>query len=86
MHQGRVLAAVIVLATAMFAIGVSIERSDTHAEPAADESHAEGEEEEEELLGVHVESTPTVLLAVLVSLALAVIRSMRARLTPLPEP
>ena len=91
MARNRLLALLIVLATAAFALGVGLEKSETHEEPAAevaqtegveeeageeilsDEGGAseEGEEESEEVLGIDLESTPLVILAVLGSLALA---------------
>jgi hypothetical protein len=79
-----VLVALIVAATALFAIGTAVERSerDEHAEPAAhveSESGEEGEaheptpheESSEEILGIDPESTGLVATAVALSLALA---------------
>lgn len=99
LSQRSLLAGIIVLATALFVIGISIERSDGHhdEEPAAahvetgeaaeggesathEESEAETSEaggasheegEDEKVLGVKLESTPFIVLAALVSLALA---------------
>jgi hypothetical protein len=86
--------ALLVTSTALFAVGVIAERSDAdqHAEPASvhtesvDEleaaEHSEAAEEQAEtdetLLGIDVESTPLVVLAVLVGLALAVLAATRA--------
>jgi Flp pilus assembly protein TadB len=95
MALNRLLAVVIVMATAAFAIGVSIEKSDRHTETGEEVAHVEGTEESgesgeahaaetvapeshseseegEELLGINVESTPLVVLAVAFSLALAI--------------
>jgi hypothetical protein len=89
--RNGMLALVIVLATAAFAIGAGLEKSESHEQPAAQAAHSEGGEEEfaegahseapevreeeakenEELLGIDVESTPLVILAVIGSLALA---------------
>ena len=41
MALNRLLAAVIVIATVAFAIGVSIEKGDTHAETGEEVAHAE---------------------------------------------
>lgn len=98
MARNRILAGVIVVATIGFAIGVSIEKSETHSESGetaaqleaegaesteaeeSEEAHAgeagvtesEGESEEsEELLGINLESTPLVVLAIIGSLVLA---------------
>lgn len=95
----RLLAVVIVVATALFAIGISIEsgaeseESPAHAEAEAEgEAHAEvagepvaekGGEGEEELLGVDPESTPLVVAAALVSLAFAAGVWLRPDLGPL---
>ena len=69
----------------MFAIGVSIEKPDAHTE-STEVAHAEGEAAEGEagatedgegeergraLLGIDLESTPLVVLAVIASFALA---------------
>lgn len=85
LSQRSMLAAIIVLATVLFVVGVSIERSEGHdEEPSAAHveagegeaseagegaSHEEGEDEE--ILGVELESTPFIVLAALVSLTLA---------------
>jgi hypothetical protein len=85
------LVALLAASTVLFAIGVIAERSDEdgHAEPAAIESseasepenaHEEGEvhaEEDEALLGVDVEATPLVVLAVLAALGLAALAGTR---------
>jgi len=107
MALNRVLAVLIVAATAVFAIGVSLEDGDMHDEAAAEatdivggasagseesgehfdeavetESHDE-EGEDEELLGIDLESTPLVVLAVAFSLALAVAVWVRPELAAL---
>jgi hypothetical protein len=104
------LIALLVASTALFAVGVIVERSsaDTHADPPAahaEEANAEGTHSEggessattsghgghaetsaespaahaegERLLGVDLESTPLVVLAVLAGLALAVLAAGR---------
>jgi hypothetical protein len=86
MLSRRLLAVVIVLAAALFVVGVTRERSseDNHAEkPAASisaeasegsvegEAHATKEHGRDRVLGVDAESTPLVASAVVVSLALA---------------
>jgi Flp pilus assembly protein TadB len=96
------LVALLVASTALFAVGVSLERSDedTHDEPATELTrasageHAEGAGEEGErrraepaghsesgesdtVLGVDVESTQLVVLAVLAGLALAALVASR---------
>jgi hypothetical protein len=105
------LVALLVASTALFAVGVTAERSstDTHTEPAAAHAaetggesgepagaHSEGgaseatasgdaghvesateHAESERLLGVDVESTPLVVLAVLAGLALAALAASR---------
>lgn len=88
MPRNRLLAVLIVLATAAFALGVGLEKSETHEEPATETAHIEGAEGEageevhseegeaheetgEEVLGIDLESTPLVILAVVGSLALA---------------
>jgi hypothetical protein len=92
MAVNRLLALLIAVATVAFAVGVSIESSDTHTEPAeaahaeseegeaaeaghvgaeSEESGAHGESEDEKVLGIDLESTPLVVLAVIASLALA---------------
>ena len=87
------LVALIVASTALFVVGVSIERSDSHHDDEPDaghvgteegessEAHEDGSEsyetthdedsEDETVLGVDLESTPFIVLAALVSLALA---------------
>jgi len=101
LSQRSLLAAIIVLATVLFVVGVSIERSEgphdeepsaAHVEAGEGEgseagegaAHEEGEAsaaaegtdheetgEDEKVLGVDLESTPSIVLAALVSLALA---------------
>ena len=96
MALNRLLAAVIVIATVAFAIGVSIEKGDTHTETGEEAAHVEGaeaaegeeseeahaeetapaeehsaDEEDEELFGIDLESTPLIVLAVAFSLAIA---------------
>lgn len=87
MAPNRILALVVVLATALFAIGSAVERSDTHVESAGETHLVEGGESGEEaehaqqaessasegetVLGVDVESPSLVVLAVVFSLALA---------------
>jgi hypothetical protein len=75
------LVALLASSTVLFAVGVIAERSDsdTHSEPEpaahVDEGSEEsGEEhaEDEQLLGVDLESTPLIVLAVLAGLGLAV--------------
>jgi hypothetical protein len=82
MTPNRWLALLITVATVLFAIGVSIEKPDAHTE-SAEVAHAEGEaaegetaaaedgDGEEALLGIDLESTPLVVLAVIASFALA---------------
>lgn len=87
MASNRWLALLIVVATALFAIGVSVEKSDSHTE-SSEPAHVEGVSEEgeeteasqvsdeegeesETLLGVDLESTPLVVVAVIASLGLA---------------
>lgn len=111
MAPNRLLAIVIVIATVLFTIGISIEsgeeseESPAHVEAEVDEASEELEAEEaheeresalaeteetseahedsEELLGVDVESTPLVVLAVIVSLALAAGAWLRPDVGPL---
>lgn len=69
----NLLAVLIVAATALFVVGVSIEKAEGgHDEPAhveaGEESHGE---EDEEVFGVELESTPFIVLAAVGSLALA---------------
>jgi hypothetical protein len=83
MARNRVLALLIVVATAAFAIGVAIESDEGSEAPEAHVEAAESEGEaaeagataesdsEDELLGVDAESTPLVVAAVVASLALA---------------
>jgi len=93
------LVALLVASTALFAVGVSIERSeaDKHIEPAAAQSEAaepegadeqegethaeptagETESDDERVLGVDLESTPLIVLAVLAGLALAALAATR---------
>lgn len=87
------LSLLIVAATALFVVGISVEKGDSHPETGAEtashvESGAESTEGEgsdttqlsegdqgggeEKVLGIDIESTPLVVLAVLVSLGLAV--------------
>jgi hypothetical protein len=83
------LVALLVLSTALFAVGAIAERSDSdqHTEPASAQvgetgeepggasGHEDGEEagadEDEALLGVDLESTPLIVLAVIGGFALA---------------
>jgi hypothetical protein len=86
------LVALLVLSTALFAIGVVAERSDTsgHVESAAQHARETGEspgesesderqaspaahDEHETLLGIDVESTPLIILAVIAGLGLALL-------------
>jgi hypothetical protein len=84
------LVALLVTSTALFAVAVIAERSraDTHLEPAG--AHVEGEEghaeaaagdtdteADEAVLGVDVESTPLIVVAVLFGLALAALAATR---------
>ena len=84
------LVALLVVSTGLFAVGLIAERSDTdeHTEAAAAEvsEQREGEaaheespagEDDEALLGIDVESTPLVALAVIVGLALAALTATR---------
>jgi hypothetical protein len=86
------LVGLLAVSTVLFGVGVIAERSnsDTHAEPEAaahveesgepEGAHEEvGEEhdEDERLLGVDLESTPLVVLAVLAGLGLAVLAAGR---------
>lgn len=100
LSQRSLLAAIIVLATVLFVVGVSIERSEGHHDEEPSAAHVEAgegeaseagegaahedgeasaaadgtgheEEEDEKVLGVDLESTPFIVLAALVSLALA---------------
>jgi hypothetical protein len=79
------LVALLAASTVLFGIGVIAERSGEgpHAEPAASQAgeptaadHDE-EEKSETVLGVDVESTPLVVLAVLVGLGLAALAATR---------
>jgi hypothetical protein len=88
-----VLVALLVASTALFAVGAIAERStaDTHPEPASVRTHERGEsiegarsepgatraESGETVLGVDVESTPLVVLAVVVGLGLAALTATR---------
>lgn len=90
------LVALLVASTALFAVGVIAERSDadTHVESAAttteegeaDGAHAEAGEssasEDERVLGVDLESTPLVVLAVLAGLGLAALAASRVGRLP----
>ena len=76
----NLLAVLIVAATALFVVGVSIEKAEGgHEEPAhveaGEESHGE---EGEEILGLEPESTPMIGLAAVVSLALALAAWLRS--------
>jgi hypothetical protein len=88
MPRHQLLAVVIVTATAAFAIGVAIERSDRHSESGeahVEASESDGETSEEAtppaetdtLFGIDAESTPLVVLAVVVSLVLAAVAWVR---------
>jgi hypothetical protein len=88
MARNQLLASLIVVATAAFAIGVAIERSDRHSEsgePHVEAAASEGEaaepegasEGEDEVLGIDAESTPLVVVAVVGSLGLAAAAWMR---------
>ena len=82
-----ILVALLVASTTLFAVGAIAERStaDTHTEPASVRTaeHGEGGEvgeharRDEAVLGVDVESTPLVVLAVTLGLALAVLSATR---------
>jgi hypothetical protein len=86
MPRNQLLAIVIVAAAAAFAIGLAIESSDERSdsgEPHVEASESEGEaaedaaeasrrpEDEDALLGIDAESTPLVVAAVALSVALA---------------
>jgi len=68
----RTLVALLAAATMLFAVGVTAERSagEDHAEPATVQTGESGEEDER-VLGVDVESTPLIVLAVVAGLGLA---------------
>jgi hypothetical protein len=94
MAGNRVLALLIVVATAAFAIGVAIEKSDGESgEPQVEATESEaGEaapesshpaETDDEVLGINAESTPLVVVAVIASLALAAAVWMRPDLEAL---
>ncbi|HEX5622719.1 MAG TPA: hypothetical protein VFX51_30105 [Solirubrobacteraceae bacterium] len=79
------LVALLVASTALFAVGVSAERSaaDDHAVEVVSEEHEIGHHDEpatetrETLLGVDVESTPLVVVAAAAGLALAALAATR---------
>lgn len=75
----NLLAVLIVVATALFVVGVSIEKAEGgHDEPAHVEAGEESQAEEgEEVLGVEPESTPMIVLVAVVSLALALAAWLR---------
>jgi len=78
LNQRNLLAVLIVAATALFVLGVSIEKAEGgHDEPAHVEASEESQGEEEEILGVEPESTPMIVLAAVVSLALALAAWLR---------
>jgi hypothetical protein len=105
MRSRALLPGLIVVASALFALGAAIEPSDHHDEGVASEpvEHVEGEQGEsteahaeeaggesgeagdqnEDLFGVDVESTPLVVLAVVGSLALALAAYLRPGWRPL---
>jgi hypothetical protein len=81
-----ILVALLVASTALFAVGVIAERSDAgepatvHSESADEGAHADKNaagDSREVVLGVDVESTPLVVVAVIVGLALAVLAATR---------
>lgn len=84
------LVALLVTSTALFAVGGIAERSDadTHSEAAEVVEHRagaaenEGAHEDESLAGVDLESTPLVVVAVIVGLGLAVLTATRCGRLP----
>ncbi len=76
------LGALLIAAAALFAIGAASERashsetsesveSAEHSEAGGEEAHVDSAESSEKVLGLNLESTPLVVLAVAVSVALA---------------
>jgi hypothetical protein len=96
MYLRKLLVALIVVATACFVVGTTIERNsaDTHKEApvsaestgeAAGHTEAGGSEKNAEarILGIDIEAVPFVILAALGSLALAAAIWLRPNLVPL---
>lgn len=76
----RLLAALIVLATVGFLVGVSLETNDERAEPATEITEAANTEAGEfQPLGINLESTPLIVLAALASILLAAAAWTRPR-------
>jgi hypothetical protein len=81
----NMLAVLIVASTVLFVVGVSIEKAEgDHTETAHAEAGETGHsEEDEEILGVELESTPFIVLAAIGSLALALAAWRRPDSEPL---